>query len=192
MEIKSVSRQDISDVSWLIGRAFATYEPMCCHLGVTADVFADWTQNLLESCVDDKMSFHIPSQAAVVAELISPGTVDRYVKHDRSLDPVFEFLQVLGAHVNLTGTGVHIHLVATAEDVVGQGLCMALCQHVIQKAQEKSFDYILVELTTPVTQHVFLDKLGFTTLKEIVYDEYLKEYKGCHGKCVLAVKWLDT
>lgn len=190
VNIQSIKREDISHVAELIGIAFAAHEPMCHHLGIAADTFAVWTRNLLESCRDDNMSFHIPGKAAIVSELIFPETVTRYVEHDTSMDPVFEFLQILGSGPTLKGKGLHIHLVATADDAVGRGLCKALCKHVVQKAKELKYDYILAELTTPATQHVFLDKLGFTVLKEICYDEYGGRFKGCPGKCVLAVSML--
>jgi hypothetical protein len=85
-----------------------------------------------------------------------------------------------------TNKTLHIFLAATTKNAAGQGICYNLCLYALKKAKENGYKYAIAELTAPGTQHIFINKLGFTILREFDYNSYGKEFITLNGKCILA------
>jgi predicted N-acetyltransferase YhbS len=191
MHINSIPLQAFDETASLLGKAFANYEPLCKHLKLTEEEFANWAHVLIERSYTYDLTLiarddNDKIMGVIVAE---PHGLD--IPSFPEAQPIFDMLENLYEGLRFHGNLLHVFLVGTSPDAMGKGVCLALCNAMTEKARNLGYTGIVAELTSPGTQHVFFQKLGFSQVKDrIEYDTYDSTFKGCNGSVVLAFKSL--
>jgi hypothetical protein len=188
-DIHQLDYEHISEMANIIGDSFCNDEPTSKHLGLNAVDFSQWVAKVIMSCLDDQMSFYAKNGTVYGCIISEPLNVHIKIPEYQAATPIFDMLETLYVKLPkdvIESKTLHLFLAATTKEASGKGVCYQLCEHTIKKAKENGYKYIIAELTSPGTQRVLLDKLGFENINEVVYDTS-KDFKGCPGKCVLAL-----
>lgn len=183
--------EDVNELSKIIGESFCNGEPMSKHLGLKSNDFSKWSSNVIMNCIDNRMSFVAKNDDNKIYGCIisEPLNLISQIPEYNEAKPIFNILDSLYDKLPkyvINNKTLHLYLAATATESSGLGVCYKLCKFTIAKAKKYGYKYIIAELTSPITQKILLDKLGFQNINEIIYDNDVN-FKGCPGKCVFAL-----
>lgn len=193
MNIELINDISSNIVSNIIAKVFASKEPMSKHLLLSENIIYKWVNNLLINCMPDGLSYCMTSNNIINGCIISENFSNENTFFLYEMQPIVKIFKKLYEYLpNYITNGqhkvLHIYICATLVESNNSGICYKLCEYTLKKAKELGYEYIIVELTSPITQYIFCDKLGFSNIYEIRYNDYGAEFLNCAGKIILGIK----
>lgn len=192
--------QDIDAAAACIGNSFTQHEPLTSFLDISKCDFTVYVRNICQQIVTQQLSMIAESDGKVIGVRLA-------AQHQSFKYPVLPCVQMITVAALFeqlhrqcqldTKRRLHLIMMGVNETFHNLGIAQQLLQETLTNARLREYQHTIVEATSSITQHIFINKLGFRVVNEIAYKNFrhqqklvLKNMPEQHPTCMLLEKYL--
>lgn len=181
--VKKIDKNSAEEAATLIVAVFNEREPLASMNPSDPQEFAEYILYLTHKCAEENLGFiarEVDSNkivgAVLSSDLYETVNSEDTTSEDRS-NPIAALIRALNSAYFAGNeleeeTYLSIKFVATDSDFKGKGVVTKLISRCINEAKGKGFKYAQVEATGNISQHIFINKLGFVEKGVIRYSDF--------------------
>ena len=183
-----LAEQDVEEAVACISRTFSQGEPMTSLLNISHQDFTYFARIFIEKAAKEGLS--VIARDAVNNQLIGAVICEDYVTDlpegveniSPLFNPILELLEKLGADYRAkyqiqAGEIFHLFMGGVYKEYAGYGIAAQMTEFIEKIAREKGYKGAVGEVTGPISQHVYINHLGFQPLYEVSYADFIFEGK---------------
>ncbi len=201
IQYRIMQPQDIDAAAACISNSFTQHEPLTTFLGISRRDFTIYVTNICQQIVNQQLSIIAEKDG----EIIGVRLAAQQQSYKTPVIPCVQMMTVaalfaqLHQHANQNDTQDRLHLIMMGVDEAfhNHGIAQQLMQKTLANARQRGYRHAIVEATSSITQHIFINKLGFRIVNEIAYKNFrhqqklvLKNIPEQHPSCALLEKQL--
>jgi hypothetical protein len=196
--------KDFEGATECISSTFSQGEPMTKSLGIKKSDFDYFAEVFIKKAVKDEVSVVAKDSAGkvigcIVCEDFITDLPEGSEKISSSFDPIIALLGELDEKYKVEnnvqpGQLLHMFMGGVYKEYAGMGVALGMTQFIESHTKSKSFKGAIGEVTGPISQHVYINQLGYKDVSSISYKTFQFEGKRifsniteCEG-CKLIVK----
>ncbi len=188
-----------------VSQSFVTGEPLSVHLGISLEEFLLFARAAYPRFVAEGMS--IVARDKTSGQIVGVRISEDFVQDHEEIyipglspkfHPLFAILSSLGQHFQdlrqpQKGQYAHLFMIAVNHHYAGKGIAPNMNRLFFQRVIDMGYTHAVTEPTGAISQHILLDKFGFSCLHHIDYAEFLFEderpFEGLQGhRCVMLLE----
>ena len=176
------------EATTLVSQVFAERAPLSSYLRIPAEFILQFTRVLITQPTGEGLSIvaiHQPTREVCGALLNEKHTAEEAPPPcvPEVIEAFADIATLLGSvtegqheEFSIDSESVfHQVMFAVPEQWKGHNIGLNLMKFSLVLAQKQGFKFAVVELTSPISRHLCIDKLGYTATREIVYDDFENE-----------------
>jgi len=205
VQCSTLSYRDIEEAVECIAKTFSLGEPMTSLLQITENEFRYFARIFIEKTAQEGLS--VVARNAETGQFLGCIICEDYVTDlpegigmiSPNFGPIVELLDTLGANYKADnnvakGEIYHLFMGGVYPQYAGLNIAKTLTEHLENMARNKGYSKAIGEVTGPISQHVYIDKLGYSPVYDISYKDFIFEgntvfeaINSCES-CILIVK----
>lgn len=201
IQYRIMQPQDIDAAAECIGNTFTQHEPLTHFLNISKRDFTIYVRHICQLIVGQQLSMVAESDGRIIGVRLAA----RHQSYKSPVCPCVQMITVaalfaqLHQHAQQYDTQHRLHLIMMGVDEAfhNHGIAQQLMQKTLANARQRGYQLAIVEATSSITQHIFVNKLGFRIVNEIAYKNFrhqqklvLKNIPEQHPSCALLEKQL--
>lgn len=178
--LRQIQPNDYDAVCKFVTHVFVNKEPMCKALHLKDEVFLATFSSLICSCCASPLSALIENENgridAVSLALPYSAYFETKIMRHKTIEPLLAILDMLNdiIHPQQTSENTIYHfIIGTATTQTSKGLASLLVNHTVAVGKSMGFRYIVADATNKISQHILINKFGYTQFCQIAYKEFL-------------------
>lgn len=168
-----------------IVQAFTQSEPMSSFLQIDPKLFTYFVKQLFSDIVAEELSIVAcdEEENIIGVRLVSeysfiPERTQSSLAHiPESIRAILALLDSLHPVLLPAERCIHLKMMGVNADARNLGVAQKLLLATFAQAKNKGYDYAIVEASSDITQHIFINKFQFTVLKKVHYQTFQFENK---------------
>ena len=181
-----------------IVHAFIQSEPMTAFLQIDAEDFSKFVKALFAHIVEDELSIVACDEQhnIIGVRLVGEYAHSSFLPPPESMRAIIALLRSLYPVPIPSQRCIHLKMLGVNAHVQNQGVANKLLLATFEHAKNKGYDYALVEATSAISQHIFINKFQFNVLNKVHYQTFQYENKAIFARlpdvshCALLGKFL--
>jgi GNAT superfamily N-acetyltransferase len=172
---------DIDAASQCIAHTFTKHEPITSLLQIDAADFRIFAAATCRQIIAQSLSVVAEYNSEIVGVRLAAkrGSYQSLHPHCKKMQFISAFLRALHDtapfKINNNLTCLHLIMMGVAEEYHNRGIAQQLLQFTLENAKSRGFHSAIAEATSPVTQHIFLNKFGFALINNLAYKNFRHE-----------------
>lgn len=200
-----LTEQDVNEAIRCIAKTFSQGEPMTSILNISVEEFTYFASIFIRKTAKEGLS--VIARDADTQQFMGCIICEDYVTDlpegieniSPLFNPIIEMLDTLGGlyrakHTVKPGEIYHLFMGGVYPQYAGSGVAKSISTYIEDMAREKGYQKAIGEVTGPISQHVYINQLGYTPLHQVAYKDFLfeeqpifEEITTCTG-CILIAK----
>ncbi len=200
-----LSSEDVDEAIDCIAQTFSQGEPMTSLLGISKEEFTYFAKVFITKAAREGMSvvardiYSDQFMGCIICEDYVTDLPEGIEDISPNFNPIIALLESLGTcykteHSVNPGELYHLFMGGVYKEFAGSGVASQMSFFIEKLGKEKGYNGAIGEVTGPISQHVYINQLGYQPLYHIRYSDFLYEGKrifknitACE-KCILIYK----
>ncbi|WP_027857355.1 GNAT family N-acetyltransferase [Marinobacterium jannaschii] len=181
--VQKIDKNSAEEAANLVVAVFNEREPLAHLNSSDPKEFAEYILYLSHKCAEESLGFvarDVNSNkiiGAILSSDLSETVNSEGSNSEVHNNPIAALIDSLNSAYFTRGeleenTYLNIKFIATDSNFKGKGVVMELISTCIKEAKVKGFKYAQAEATGNISQHIFINKLGFDEKASIKYSEF--------------------